>query len=729
MGTLGEIPSHAPSHAVSGNQTDAECFLKPIKGAVFSLALAGAVAAGHAPPVLAEITTLTDSMTIHGTPGLIDMPTAEVAPDAELSLTLSEAGPNRRGTLTFQITPRLSGSFHYTRHPHAVVGITYDRSFDFRFRLLNEGKYTPAFSVGINDILGTGLFASEYLVATKSIGDRVRVTAGLGWGRLGSYGAIGQPFGPRPIFNVGLGGTLRANTWFRGPVAPFGGVSFRVNDRLTFKAEYSSDAYTREVLLGATTRRSPLNLGLDYRLTEDIHLSAFALFGSAIGAQLTLNLNPMRPIARSGIEGAPLPVRPRPDMYTMPAAWGTGWTTDPAAQLGIQTALADMLAQEGMTLVALSLGATRAEVRFINHRFAALAQAVGRIARAMTHALPASVETFVITVMENGIPLSSVTLRRSDIEALEHAPAPALYDRALITDPAGAPNGLVMQPGLYPKFTWSLAPYTVFSLFARDDPLALEVGLRLSGRYEITPGLILSGAVTKEIWGNLDDQTWVSNSPLPHVRTDFNLYAQQGDPAIEHLTLAWYARPARNLYSRVTFGYLEPMFAGLSTELLWKPVDSKFALGAELNYVRQRAFDQLFGLQAYGVLTGHLTGYYSFDNGFDAKLAIGRYLAGDYGGTLTVNRVFDNGWRVGGWVSLTSVSAQQFGNGSFDKGIHFSIPLDWALGSPTRETAGVSMRQMERDGAAFLDVDGRLFDWVDEAHAGALSERWGRVWR
>ena len=65
-----------------------------------------------------------------------------------------------------------------------------------------------------------------------------------------------------------------------------------------------------------------------------------------------------------------------------------------------------------------------------------------------------------------------------------------------------------------------------------------------------------------------------------------------GDPALEKLTFAWYARPGENLYSRVTMGYLERMHAGISGEVLWKPVDSQLALGAELNYTKQRV---LFG--------------------------------------------------------------------------------------------------------------------------------------
>ena len=44
---------------------------------------------------------------------------------------------------------------------------------------------------------------------------------------------------------------------------------------------------------------------------------------------------------------------------------------------------------------------------------------------------------------------------------------------------------------------------------------------------------------------------------MQHVRTDGSLYNEFGDPALERLTFAWYARPAPDFYSRVTVGYLE----------------------------------------------------------------------------------------------------------------------------------------------------------------------------
>ena len=52
-----------------------------------------------------------------------------------------------------------------------------------------------------------GAYSSEYVVATKTFGDRLRVTGGLGWGRLGSQGSIGS-MGERRSFDYATkGGT------------------------------------------------------------------------------------------------------------------------------------------------------------------------------------------------------------------------------------------------------------------------------------------------------------------------------------------------------------------------------------------------------------------------------------------------------------------------------------------------------------------------------------------
>ena len=162
---------------------------------------------------------------------------------------------------------------------------------------------------------------------------------------------------------------------------------------------------------------------------------------------------------------------------------------------------------------------------------------------------------------------------------------------------------------------------------------------------------------------------------------------------------------------------------------MWKPANSRLALGVEANYVRQRDFDQRFGFRNYTVATGHVSAYYQTRNGFDITVDAGRYLAGDVGATLRVERSFANGWRVGAFATKTNVSAADFGEGSFDKGISLQIPLSALLGRPTRTELSTTIRPVTRDGGAKLDVEGRLYDRLRDSHGASLGDEWARVWR
>ena len=57
------------------------------------------------------------------------------------------------------------------------------------------------------------------------------------------------------------------------------------------------------------------------------------------------------------------------------------------------------------------------------------------------------------------------------------------------------------------------------------------------------------------------------------------------------------------------------------------------------------------------------------------KLSAGEYLAGDKGYTFEVSRRFENGVKFGAFFSRTDVSATEYGEGSFDKGIKLVIPF------------------------------------------------------
>jgi len=295
-----------------------------------------------------------------------------------------------------------------------------------------------------------------------------------------------------------------------------------------------------------------------------------------------------------------------------------------------------------------------------------------------------------------------------------------------ISDAPSISDSAVVGPDVYPSTSWSLAPYISRTFFDPARPLRMDTGLALSGAWRPAQGWVVAGTLHHRLAGNVKDGRG-SNSVLARVRTDQVLYAQ-ADTVLNNLFTSRQWRAGRDLYARVTVGYLEWMYGGISTELLWKPVASRLGLGIEANYVRQRDFNQRLGFRDYTVFTGHASAYYDFGGGYLGQIDVGRYLAGDVGATFNINRTFDNGWNVGAFFTLTNVSSRDFGEGSFDKGIRFSIPLSWFLGTPSQQTVGTTIRSVQRDGGQRLRVAGRLYGQVRYAHKTALSASWPRVW-
>ncbi|MFU1684388.1 YjbH domain-containing protein [Phaeobacter piscinae] len=686
------------------------------------------------------------SLNFYGSPGLVDMPSAEMLPDGQFATTYSWFGGQARYNLTFQATPWLSASFRYNgiQTNGAQIGgfsTYYDRGFDVRLRLLREGRYRPAVTLGLQDFAGTGIYAGEYIVATKNFdtpalshrggAGRLKLTAGLGWGRLGSNGSIGSISGTRPGFVAGnTGGKLSYDQWFRGEMAPFAGIEWQPNDRWGFKAEYSSDAYVLET--GAPNvfaRKSSVNFGAEYQARPGLRLGAYYLYGSELGVTAQIQLNPKHPTQPMRVH-APVPVVPRSSWATDEAHWSCDWATSTRAKTTLRDALAEALQQDGLILEALSLPAdgTEAELRYRNPRYRAQTLAIGRSARAMARLLPPSVETLKIVPMRGGLALSQVVIRRSDLEALEHNPdaTEALWAVTGLQAAEPLAEEALVSGDLYPAFSTSLSPYTAPSYFDPELPFRLDVGVDLKASYAPAPGWRIAGAIRQRIWGNVKDGR-ASNSVLPHVRTDATEYAQFGT-TLENLYVTRQWQMGRDLYARSTVGLFESMFGGVSGEVLWKPVSSRLALGVEGNYVVQRDYDQRLSFRDYKTFTGHASAYYQMDKGYHLQVDAGRYLAGDYGATFALDREFANGWRVGGFFTLTDVSSEDFGEGSFDKGFRFSIPLDWLLGKPSRNTFGMTVRPTQRDGGQRVHVPDRLYGQIREAHRIQLTRQRARIW-
>jgi len=256
-----------------------------------------------------------------------------------------------------------------------------------------------------------------------------------------------------------------------------------------------------------------------------------------------------------------------------------------------------------------------------------------------------------------------------------------------------------------------------------DSPLLFSLGVRGDAVYKFRENTWITGTINTRVIDNFGKYNYdPPPTGLQPVRTDIRQYMTQSIATMPNLQLTNTGKLANNHFVSAYAGYLEMMFAGVGGEYLWRPTDSKIAVGADINRVRQRQFNVWTSLQNYAVTTGHLTTYW--DTGLQdilVKLSYGKYLAGDIGGTLDLSRVFQNGVKIGAYATRTNVDYAQFGEGSFDKGVYLSIPFDAFFARHSDSSADLLFTPLIRDGGAMLFRKYRLYDMTRTRDPRALS--------
>jgi hypothetical protein len=415
------------------------------------------------------------------------------------------------------------------------------------------------------------------------------------------------------------------------------------------------------------------------------------------------------------------------------AEYPTDWYADQAGRREIVERLVVALDADKLGLFGINLSSRAVTVYIENQKFRSTPRAIGRTARALADTMPASVELFEIVPIEGSLPVVSVMLQRSAIEDQVGRPnaVRASWLSARVSDAAPPEWGTVIGAlDNFPRPYWSINPYTPVSFFDPDEPFRIDLSVVANAGVEFLPGLSVNAAAGKRILGTLSDIKFESNSELPHVRSDIQSYLKEGDPGIQQLTMDYVTKFDDELYGRVSVGLLEWMYGGVSGELLWQPANQVWGLGAEINWVQQRDFDQLFSFRDYDVVTGHASLYWDTGwHGVSAQIDAGRYLAGDWGGTFKLKRRFSNGWEMGAFATFTEVPFSEFGEGSFDKGIVLTIPFDWALPFESRSQYSTVIRPLTRDGGQQLSIANRLYPTVEYLGREELRNGWQDFWK
>lgn len=610
----------------------------------------------------------------HGVVGLINMPTARFYNETVHGVTIYDGTPDQKITLSSSPYDWLEASFFYTNiqgKPYCsvpsdpVCSQDYkDKGFNFKLRLKEEGYY-PAIAIGINDIAGTGYYSSEYIVSSYGI-NNFDFHLGLGWGTMnGSKDSINNPLGylannfkERPSEFEDQGGQFQPSRYFSGKKAsPFFGLSYRFKEKVLLKFE--KDTTLTPGLVGYKRTNDEYSFGIDYSVNDNFVLGASFERNDFVSFKFVYKSNPQVSHKKYSYQKAE--TSPNDNSYDK---------------------LIKNLEKNGIGV----------------NKITETSNSIGLELSQFIHPDLRLIEEIVYSASRDAGINKNIKkdLKIADLSALSEmddsfiANARTVYERKR-TRKLSTSTGIKFRP----------------FLASREEFFKGALLLENDSEYLIKDNLFISANIKYTLADNFDDLIYPPVDVYPaQVRSDVKQYLKNMNEGIllGRLQLDYHLTPKTNHHIMLSAGILEDMFSGYGFEYLYFKNNTNYAVGFELFDVTKRDYDWGFGTLDYSNTTGSVNFYYR-NYGyipFDMKISYGEYLAGDIGTTFELSRSYSNGMQFGIFASNTDVTAAQFGEGSFDKGIFFNIPVYGNL-------INYTWRPLTKDPAAKLNRRNSLY--------------------
>ncbi|MCC5450242.1 YjbH domain-containing protein [Rheinheimera sp. UJ51] len=655
------------------------------------------------------------TQSVRGGVGLWQTPTARMAADGNVSLNYTDNDEYRFWSVSIQLFPWMEATARYTDVRTRLYSdfasfsgdqTLKDKGLDVKFRLLQESTYLPEVAIGFNDFGGTGFFESEFVALSKKAGD-FDFHLGMGWGYLGAGGNISNPFCElrdsfckRPRGFSGQGGKIDYNRFYKGPASLFGGVVYQTPwQPLSLKLEYEGNNYSTD-RAGELPQDSRWNFGATYQINDftlDLNYQRGNTFG--FGVHYALNMNSAEQIK---IKPAKLPLPEN--------------RADVPNNINFNTLTYNLYYNAGFLPRNISLKDEEIIVHGQSFAYRDDLEATERVARVVVAQLPAHIKTIRLVEYDKNIPqleklidvdafvaAAGFNVLQPDIRSSYVRQAP---DRAALQDvPANDTKG----------FYNGIETFWVQSFGNPERFFMYQGGLFLGGGYLFNNQFSINATAKLTLLENFDEFNFkvdAIDSTLPRVRTYVREYVTRSKFSIDNVYGHWKKEIAPSLFAQAYAGYLETMFGGVGTELLYRPVDSTLAFGIDLNYVKQRSYENDLGFFDYNVLTGHVNIYWQPSFLDDTRLTfnIGQFLAKDKGVNVDFAKRFDSGMIIGAYAAITDASAEEYGEGSFTKGFYLSIPFDLFSIRPSKGRGRIPWIPIGRDGGQPLNRPVKLID-------------------
>jgi len=676
----------------------------------------------------------------YGGVGYMMVPSANFSNAGTLAFTVTYGDMLRNGSIVATPYDWFEASYFYVSvqdTPYSINNSYLDKGFNAKVRVWKEGfllDWAPQVAIGFRDLAGTGLATGEYIVATKNF-DYFNVTLGLGWGSFWSQNNpddwIKNPLGylfdrykERYSGYAGVGGVFNVDSWFTGPASPLFGLEIYLPYLKGTKLKISRDPtdYTENYIPENTYdaelrfKDSEFDVGLVFNPTKSVELTLSYERGKDTNVNFTFKPDFSK---KSFVK------RPKRRPYVKPDISKDNY--------GFYMGLLENLNRERLYLQSAEIKNKSLEVDIAHAKFVnpiEAAEETGKIISEFDHTK--KIETIAINQFNGSFQQNRIIYDRRSFDKY-FAGNSSKTELKINTDidlPKNNANPLSKEftPRVkFPGFSFGLGPGVRHHVGTPENFWNGNIYWRADLSVAFSRDLTFISSFHKNLYDTYDRLDRDGNSALPPVRTYIRNYLQESreNVTIEQLQLNYVKEIYPSLYARATAGVFETMFSGVGYEFLYKPYDSNLAIGWVEHKVRQRAFDGSLDLMDYEITTSHINAYYYEPyTGFQLHVSNGKYLAGDRGTTYKLSRRMKTGYTVGAYWSQSNVSWDDFGEGSFDKGIFFQIPIEYFYSYNRSGLLNFGIQPMTRDGQAKLGDGMMLYGTLINHSSKLLNAFW-----
>jgi hypothetical protein len=664
------------------------------------------------------------------------MPNARLMTEGSMKIGYSSSYPYEYTYISATPFSWLETSYKYTELKNQLYGpSTYsgnqsykDKGFDLKIKLVNESYYLPEVALGWNDLAGTGKFASEYISATKQIYD-LDFTVGLAWGALGQDKNVTNPFiNLNEDFRIrysdtGEGGSFNNKSWFSGEnVSIYSGIEYYLwRYGVVLKLEY--DTSNPDIGFSGPKLEvdSRFNIGLTKPINENLSLGlslergnefrfSFDIKGDYGRRPLVKKNDPPKNVIKLNAEQQKSISKNKDIFYR---------------------SLNRSLREESIFIQSADFTEDEISMTIAQNRFRSYPRAIGRAARIASALSDDSVKTIRVTPMNGDSEVYSVEFRKKDFDLMDNNKISnsELYKKIKIfsSNPESYKSHKFQPEVKFPEIFFNMSPSLRHQIGGPEAFYLGQLWWKINTKVKFNRGLTLHTVLGLNIYDTFDEFANPSFSQIPKVRSDIQEYLSQGKNNIARFKLDYIWSPYKDIFARLDIGYLEEMFGGLGGEVYYRPFNSNFSSSIQFHRVQQRNFDQKFGFRDYTVNTGHLSFYYDFPKGIQSQFMIGKYLAGDKGATIDLSRRFKNGFTLGVFATKTNLSAEEFGEGSFDKGFYFSIPTESFFTDFRQGNISFGLHPLTKDGGAMLNHVNPLYALYGDTNSNSFRRDWDSI--